>query len=106
MIGANATVAVYNLQFGASTDTYPATANLSGLEAYIESKGADLVQVLGDQANLEVFDMFIDPVAIEIGAKVIDDKNREYRVSGIERHENNPDGQDLYRITMNAQHKT
>lgn len=103
MIGANATVSVYNLQFGASTDTYPATANLTGIEAYIESKGADLVQVLGDQANLEIFDMFIDPVAIEIGAKVIDDKGREYRVSGIERHENNPDSDDLYRVTMHSE---
>lgn len=103
MIGANATVSVYNLQFGTSTDTYPATANLTGIEAYIESKGADLVQVLGDQANLEIFDMFIDPVAIEIGSKVIDDKGREYRVSGIERHENNPDSDDLYRVTMHSE---
>jgi len=105
IFGSNATISVYRLALGTSIDNYPATATLSGVEAYIESKQADLVQVLGEQGNIEVFDMFIDPIDIKTGDKVIDGNSREYRVTGVERHENNLDSDDLYRVSMNSQHK-
>ena len=104
IIGSNSVVSVYSLAHGTSTDTYPGTATLSGIEAYIESKQADLVQVLGEQSNIEVFDMFCDPISIKIGDKVIDQDSREYRITGVERHEYNLDVDDFYRISMHSQH--
>lgn len=92
--------------YGSKTNTYPATADLSGVEAYIESQQADLSQVLGEQSNLETFEMYCDPITISAGDKVVDDKGREYRVDGIERHENNSDCDDLLKITLKSQHST
>jgi len=104
IFGSNSIVSVYSLSLGTSTDTYPATATLAGIEAYIESKQADLVQVLGEQSNIEVFDMFCDPISIKIGDKVVDQDSREYRVTGVERHDNNQDSDNLYRVSMHSQH--
>lgn len=105
MIGTNATVSVYHLDSNTKTNTYPSTADLTGVEAYIESKSADLVQVLGEQSNIEAFDMFCDSIEIKVGDKIIDDRGREYRVTGVERHENNQDTDDLLRVTMHSKHQ-
>jgi hypothetical protein len=104
MIGANATVSIYNLIIGTSLDEYPANPDFENIEAYIESQSAQITQVMGQQPNIETFELFIDPLEIQMGAKVIDQANKEYRVVGIERHENNQDTDDLYRITMNSKH--
>ena len=102
IIGANAVLAVYKLVYGSKVDSYPVVPDMDGLEAYIESKSGDLMQVLGEQANIEVFDMFCDPIDIDTGDKVVDDHGREYRVTGIERHENNRDCDDYYKVTLNS----
>lgn len=102
--GANAVVSVYNMVYGAKTNTYPIMPNLSGVEAYIESQQADIAQVLGEQNNIETLQMFCDPITVSTGDKVIDDKGREYRVDGVERHENNFDGDDLMKITLKSPH--
>ncbi|PKM88310.1 hypothetical protein CVU83_01935 [Candidatus Falkowbacteria bacterium HGW-Falkowbacteria-2] len=102
IFGSNATISVYRLALGTSIDNYPANATLSGVEAYIESKSSDLVQVLGDQGNIEVFDMIIDPIDIKTGDKVIDNNNREYRVMGVERHDKNNDVDDVYQVVLHS----
>ena len=104
MFGANATVSVYKLNHGVKTSTYPGTATLTGVEAYIESQKPSLMQALSGQNNLESFDMFCDPIAIAAGDKVVDDQGREYRVAGVERHQNNGDIDDIIKVTLNAQH--
>jgi hypothetical protein len=106
MIGSNAVVSVYAMINGTSTNTYSATATLTGVEAYIESQGSEISQVLGEQNNLETFEMYCDPIAIAAGDKVVDDRSREYRVIGVERHEANADTDDLLKVTMRAQHDT
>lgn len=102
IFGSNAIVSVYRLALGTSIDNYPANATLSGVEAYIESKSSDLVQVLGDQGNIEVFDMFVDPIDIKTGDKVIDDSGRQYRVVGVERHDKNKDVDDGYQVILHS----
>ncbi len=103
MIGANTTVSIYNLVNGASTNTYPGSPNTSGVEAYIESQRSEVMQVLGQQHNLEVFLMHCDPVTINPGDKVVDADGAEYRVAGVERHEENSDTDDLYVVTLHKQ---
>lgn len=101
--GANAIVSVYRLSLGTSTDTFPSTATLTGVEVYIESQSADLIQVLGDQQNnIDIFNMFVDPIDIQVGDKVIDDNSREYRVTGIEKHNRNSDTDDVYKVVLHS----
>ena len=103
ILGSNATISVYKLAYGTNTETYPSTATLSGVEAYIESQQAEMIAVLGEQANIETFLMYCDPIDIAKGDKVIDDQNREYRVIGAERHEQNKDTDDVIRVILRSQ---
>ena len=104
MIGANTTVSIYNILLGSSIDQYPDNPDHEAVEGYLESQSAQVTQVMGQQPNIETFDLFIDPLDVKIGAKIVDQDGREYRVTGVERHENNQDTDDLYRITMNSKH--
>lgn len=104
MIGANTTVSIYNLVSAGSINEYPTNPDFEEVEGYLESQSAQITQVMGQQPNIETFDLFIDPLDVRIGAKVLDESGKEYRVTGVERHENNQDTDDLYRITMNTQH--
>lgn len=104
--GANTTVSIYRMIYGASTNTYPATPDLTGVEAYIESQRAEVQAALDAGYNVDVFYMHIDPVEIDTNDKVIDSNSKEYRVVGVERHENNPDGDDLLTVTLHKERNT
>jgi len=106
IMGANATISVYKLQYGSKLDTYASSAAVSGAEAYIEGQQAEMIVVLGDQANLETFVMWCDPIDIAKGDKIIDDRSREYRVIGVERHDNNTDTDDMLKVVLRAQSST
>ncbi len=103
MIGANTTVSIYNMTYGASTNTFPGSPNLTGVEAYIESQRGEILQALDQTQNIEVFLMYCDPVTIDMGDKVVDANSIEYRVTGIEKHENNTDSDDLYVVTLHKE---
>ncbi len=106
ILGANATISVYKLQYGTKLDTYASVAAVSGVEAYIEGQQAEMIAVLGEQANIETFFMWIDPIDIAKGDKIVDDRNREYRVIGIERHDNNADTDDVLKVIIRSQPST
>lgn len=101
--GANSTVSIFHLVYTASGSSYPVTADEQGVTAYIESQRAEVVAVLGEGFNMEIFSMNVDPVPIDIGDKVVDDRGTEYRVTGVERHENNLDTDDVYNVTLTKQ---
>ena len=103
ILGANRTVDVYYLDFSSTTDTYPGSPDLTGVECYIESQRAEVAAVLGLQANQEALLMHCDPIVINIGDKVVDNLSQEYRVAGIERHDTNEDTEDLMVITLNRE---
>jgi len=103
ILGANAVISLYKQIFGTKTNTYPSTATASGIEAYIESQQAEMIAVLGDQANIETFFMYCDPIDISTGDKIIDDNSREYRVIGIERHDHNSDTDDVIKVILRSQ---
>lgn len=103
ILGSNATVALYKMVYGTKTNTYPSTPTLSGIDAYIESHQIEVMAVLGEQNNLETFIMFCDPINVEMGDKIIDDQGRDYRVIGIERHNNNSDIDDLMKLLLRSQ---
>lgn len=100
MIGANTTISIYRMIYGSSTNTYPGSADYTGIEAFIESMRGEVTQVLNQGFNVEDYLCYCDPVTIDVGDKVIDSQGSEYRVSGVERHENNQDVPDLYTITL------
>jgi hypothetical protein len=104
--GANTTVSIYRMIYGASTNTYPASPDLTDVEAYIESQKAEVQAALDQGFNVDVFYMHIDPVDIDVNDKVVDSYSKEYRVAGIERHENNPDTDDLLTITLHKERHT
>lgn len=101
--GANTTVSIYHMIFGTSTNTYPGSPDVSGVEAFIESQRAEVMAVLGQGYNIEVFLMHLDPVSIDVGDKVVDASSTEYRVASVERHENNSDTDDVYTVTLNKE---
>lgn len=104
--GANTTVDVYHLTFTGATNTYPSTADITGVEGYIESQRAEVQAVMGAGFNIEVLYLYIEPISIDVGDKVVDAAGTEYRVEGIERHENNPDTDDLYMVMLHKQRNT
>lgn len=103
MIGSNTTVSIYKIAHSSTGSTFSASADVTGLEAFIESQRAELVQALGQQMNVEVFLMHCDPANIDIGDKIIDASSVEYRVAGIEKHENNQDVDDVWTVTLNTE---
>ena len=104
--GANTTVSIYFQVYGASTNTYPVSANLTGVDAYIESQKAEVQAALDQGYNVDFYYMHIDPVQIDTGDKVVDAQGNEYRVKSVERHENNPDTDDLLTVTLHKQRNT
>lgn len=104
--GANTTIEVYHMIYGASTNTYPVSADLTGVEAYIESQRAEVQAALDQGYNVDVFYCHIDPISIDVGDKVVDAQGNEYRVNGVERHENNPDTDDLLTVLLHKQRNT
>lgn len=102
MIGSNSTISVYKITHGTNTSTYPATANYSGIDAYIESRSPDIMQVIGEQRNIEVFYMHIDPLDLDVGDKIVDDKGRVYYVDGLERHDGNIDTDDIMTVIIHS----
>lgn len=101
--GANTTVSVYKLTHNTSTSTFAGTAAVTGLEAYIESQQAEMMQALDQGHNIEVFTMLCEPANISVGDKIIDASSVEYRVIGVEKHENNTDTDDLYKVLLHKQ---
>lgn len=99
--GANTTVTTYRLSDSGSTSSFSATPTLSGVEAYIEHVTSEISAVLGEQPGLERCVMYIEPANIRPGDKVVDAQSNEYRVTGIERHENNLDTDDVYIVQLN-----
>lgn len=104
--GSNTTVSIFRMIYGASTNTFPSTADLTDVEAYIESQKAEVQAALDAGYNVDVYYMHIDPVSIDVGDKVVDSYSKEYRVAGVERHENNPDIEDLLTVTLHAERNT
>lgn len=104
--GANTTVSIFRMVYGSSTNTYPATADLTDVEAYIESQKAEVQAALDAGYNVDVYYMHIDPVEIDVNDKVVDSNSKEYRVAGVERHENNPDVEDLLTVTLHKERNT
>lgn len=104
--GANTTVDIYWMTYGASTNTYPGSASVTGVEAYIESQRAEVQAALDAGYNVDVYYMHIDPVTIDVNDKVVDSNGKEYRVAGVERHENNPDTDDLLTVVLHKERNT
>lgn len=104
--GANTTVSIFHMIYGSSTNTYPVTADLTGVDAYIESQKAEVQAALDAGYNVDVYYMHIDPVDIDVNDKVVDSNSKEYRVAGVERHENNPDTDDLLTVTLHKERNT
>lgn len=105
ILGANRTVSVYYLSYGGNTNTFSGTADLTGVECFIESQRAEVTAVLGVAPNIEVLVMHCDPIVVNIGDKIVDESSQEYRVAGVERHENNTDTEDLMVLTLHREHR-
>ena len=101
--GANTTITTYRLVDSSSTSAFSASATLSAVDAYIESVSPELAAVLGEQPGIERYTMHIEPANIRVGDKVVDASSNEYRVTGISRHENNLDTDDIYEVALNKQ---
>lgn len=108
IFGANTTITTYRLADSGDTAAFSGVATISGVEAYIESASPELVAVLGEQPGIEVFSCHVEPADFREGDKVVDASSNEYRIVGIERHENNEDTDDLYvlRLHKETQHYT
>ena len=63
----------------------------------------ELVAVLGEQPGIETYDCHVEPGNYRVGDKVVDGSSNEYRIVGIERHENNEDTDDIYTLRLNKQ---
>lgn len=104
--GANSTVSIFQIDHNTSTNTYPGSADTTGVEAFIEAQNSEVQSVLGQGYNVEVYLMHCDPVTIDVGDKVVDQNSVEYRVASVERHENNTDTEDVYTVTLHKQRST
>lgn len=102
--GANTTVSIYPISHGNATSTFAGSPSASGIEAYIESQRADFLQVVDQGKDVEVFVMHIEPLTLKMGDKVVDANSTEYRVAGIERHENNFDTDNLLVVILHKKH--
>jgi len=103
MIGANTTITTYRLTDSSDTSSFSASATVSGVAAYIENTSPELVAVLGEQPGIETYDCHVEPGNYRVGDKVVDGSSNEYRIVGIERHENNEDTDDIYTLRLNKQ---
>ncbi|OGC59247.1 hypothetical protein A2245_03560 [candidate division WWE3 bacterium RIFOXYA2_FULL_43_12] len=101
--GANTTITTYRLVDASNVTSFSASATITGAPAYIEALDAQLTAVLGEQPGIESFDCYVEPDNYRVGDKVVDNSSVEYRISGIERHENNEDTDDVYRLRLTKQ---
>lgn len=98
--GANTTISVYRLLDSGTLTVRNNQAVISSVDAYMESVSPELAAVLGEQAGSEMFDCYVEPGDYRINDLVIDHKQDQYFIMGIERHENNDDTDDLYALKL------
>lgn len=103
--GSNTTITTYRLVDSSSTAAFSATATITGAAAYIESIGGAMLAVLGEHPGIEVFNCHVEPGDYREGDKAVDAQSTEYRITGIERHENNEDTDDVYILTLHKKAK-
>lgn len=106
IFGANTSITTYRLTDSSDTAAFSGSATVSGVPAYIEAASTELLAVLGEQPGIEVYLCHVEPGDFREGDKVVDVYSSEYRIVGIERHENNDDTDDIYilRLHKEARH--
>lgn len=107
MIGANCTIQTYRMAQMTGADAklrqYGVSAVVDGADAYIESERAQTREMLGKSPGIETFAMQIDPCDIKVTDKVVTSNGLTAYVTDIEKHENNPDCDDLYTVSLTGE---
>jgi hypothetical protein len=103
MFGDNTTITTYRMVDATDITSFSVTATVEDAPAFIDAPSAELRAVLGEQPGLEVYECHVDPGDYLVGDKVVDAQGNEYRIAGIERHENNTDTDDVYTLMLHKQ---
>lgn len=103
IFGANNVISTYRLAASGDTAAFSGSVTVSGVEAYIEAASTELIAVLGEQPGIEVYLCHVEPGDFREGDKVVDAQSAEYRIVGIERHENNEDTDDVYVLRLHKE---
>lgn len=101
ILGANQTVDTYRLANTSNTSAFSASKTLDTVDVYLEAASPELRTLIDAQQSLEAYVMHMEPCDIIAGDKVVDSSSVEYRVTSVEKYENNLDTDDLYIVYMN-----
>lgn len=111
LFGVNATVTITGLTKPSDTaetqESWTTGVKATAVPAYIEQMDAKVAVIFSGENAFKTYQMFCElPLNIAEGDKVVDDKNREYTVQGVQLYSDNRDVPNHVEVMMVLRYPT